>query len=490
MNFSIIRRTLGWLLLFEGIFFHLPLITAAIYWEAEFFSFLICIGICAALGGLCFIKKPKNTSIFAKEGFVIVALSWIVISLIGALPFVLSGAIPSYVDALFETVSGFTTTGATILNGGQIDGMAKSLLMWRSFTHWVGGMGVLVLIMAFLPLSGARNMHMMKAESPGPVVGKIVPKVKQTAIILYAIYSGMTVIQLIMLLCGGVPLFEALTTSFATAGTGGFFANSQGVAGYNLYVQIVVTVFMALFSINFNSYYLIGRGKIKDAFNTEVRAFLAIFFTAVALIALDVWLEPMIFSGKFEYEYSLGESIQHAFFYVSSIISTTGFGTVDYTLWPVFSQTILVVLMFIGACAGSTGGGIKVSRIVILSKAGMREVGSLIQPNRVKKITMDHRPVSHEVVRSVTAYFIAYIAVFALSTLLVSFNVGIDFTTNFSAVASTLNNVGPGLSAVGPMGNFSVYNDFSKFVFIFDMLAGRLEIFPMLILFAPITWKK
>lgn len=482
MNFSIVKRTLGWILLFLAIFFLLPLITAIVYWEEEFFSFLMSIGICGALGCLCLIGNPKKNSLYAKEGFVIVALSWIVISAFGALPFFLSGATPSYVDALFEMVSGFTTTGSSILTGAQIDNMAKSLLLWRSFSHWVGGMGVLVLIMAFLPLSGAKNMHMMKAESPGPSVGKLVPKVRQTAIILYAIYAGMTVLQFIMLLCGGMPVFDALNTSFATAGTGGFAIKSSGMAGYNLYLQIVVTVFMLLFSINFNSYYLIGKGKLRDAFNAEVRVFLIIVVSAISLITLDLCLSH--YGG-----YTVGEAIQHASFYVASIISTTGLGTVDYNLWPAFSKTILVLLMFIGACAGSTGGGMKVSRHIILAKNGMREIGSLIHPKRIKKVTIDKRPVDHEVVRSVTAYLVAYILIFVLSLLLISLE-GNDLATNFSSVATTINNVGPGLAKVGPTGNFADFSVFSKFVFIFDMLIGRLEIFPMLVLFAPATWRK
>ncbi|MBQ8657791.1 MAG: TrkH family potassium uptake protein [Clostridia bacterium] len=481
MNFSIVKRTLGWLLLFEGMFFLLPLLTAVIYWEEEFFSFLIAIVICGGLGGLCLIKKPENTSIYAKEGFVIVAMSWIVMSLFGALPFFFSGAIPSYTDALFETVSGFTTTGATILQGHEVEGMAKSLLLWRSFTHWVGGMGVLVLIMAFLPLSGARNMHIMKAESPGPTVGKLVPKVRQTALILYAIYFGLTVVQFILLVCGGMPVFDSLNTAFATAGTGGFAIKSDGMAGYNSYLQIVVTVFMLLFSLNFNSYYLLGRGKFKEAFNAEIRVFLLVVFSAIALITLNLCLA--------EYGYSVGEAIKHAAFSVASVISTTGFATEDFNLWPSFSKTILVLLMFIGACAGSTGGGMKVSRHIILAKGGMHEVGRLIHPKQVKKITVDKRVVEHEVVRSVNAYLVAYILIFVVSLLLISIE-GHDLTTSFTSVVTTLNNVGPGLEKVGPTGNFAFFTDWSKFVFIFDMLAGRLEIFPMLVLFAPSTWRR
>ena len=317
MNYSIIKRTLGFLLIFEAVFFLLPLITAAIYLEESFFSFLISILLCLCVGWLCMRKKPKNQTIYTKEGFVIVALSWVVLSLFGALPFYFSGAIPSYVDALFETVSGFTTTGATIMpDGAAIEALPKSILLWRSFTHWIGGMGVLVFIMAFLPLSGAQNMHMMKAESPGPKVGKLVPKVKQTAKILYAIYSVMTLIQLVLMLAGGMPIFDAINTAFATAGTGGFAIKADGMAGYSSYLQIVVTVFMFLFSINFNAYYLIGKGKWKEAFTTEVKAFFAIVFTAIALI-----LANLFFNGVVDYGYSFKEGLKHVAFTVVSVIS-------------------------------------------------------------------------------------------------------------------------------------------------------------------------
>ena len=481
MNFSIIKRTLGWLLLFESIFFLLPLVTAAIYWEEEFFTFLITIAITGGLGGLCVLGKPKNKSIYTKEGFVIVALCWIVLSLFGALPFFLSGAVPSYIDALFETVSGFTTTGATILT--DVEAMPKCLLLWRSFTHWVGGMGVLVLVMAFLPLSGAQNMYMMKAESPGPTVSKLVPKVKQTAFILYAIYSVMTLTQFILLLCGGMPVFDALNTSFATAGTGGFSVKANGMAGYSAYIQIVITVFMLLFSVNFTSYYLLLRGKIKDAFNTEVRVFFGIVLSAIAIVTLDIYFRA-------DNDYGVGESILHSSFAVASIISTTGFSTELFNYWPQLSQGILLLLMFIGACAGSTGGGMKVSRWVILSKGGMHEVRRLLHPKQVKKIVVDGKVVDHETVRSVNAYLVAYILIFVISLLLISVD-NFDFTTSFTSVASTINNVGPGLgTVVGPDGGFASYSVFSKLVFIFDMLAGRLEVFPMLVLFAPATWRK
>jgi len=489
MNFSIIRRTLGSLLLFEAIFFLIPAVTAICYQEWQpLLAFLACIAISGGVGGLCVLKKPKNQNMYAKEGFAIVALSWIVLSLFGAFPFLLTGATQSFVDALFETVSGFTTTGASVFLGDEIDSMAKSLLMWRSFTHWVGGMGVLVFVMAFLPLSGAQNMHLMKAESPGPVVSKLVPKVRQTAFILYAIYSVMTVSEFVMLLLGGMSVFEALNTAFATAGTGGFAVTSSSMA-YGPYIQIVVTVFMLLFSLNFTSYYLLLRGKPKEACSAEVRTFVIIVFSAILLIACNVH-----FAGDFEGKGSFGDTLRQAAFYVASIISTTGFGIeVDYSLWPQFSVSILILLMFVGACAGSTGGGVKVSRCIILGKGGAHEVGRLIHPKQVKKIIVDGRVVEHEVVRSVNAYLVAFILIFVGSLLLVSFDplTQGDFTTAFTSVASTMNNVGPGVGPiVGPNGNFAGFTDFSKIVYIFDMLAGRLELFPVLVLFAPSTWRK
>ena len=327
-------------------------------------------------------------------------------------------------------------------------------------------------------------MHMMKAESPGPQVGKLVPKVKQTAKILYTIYSVMTLLQFVLMLIGGMPLFDAINTAFATAGTGGFGIKADGMAGYSNYLQIVVMVFMFLFSINFNSYYLIGKGKLRDAFTTEVKAFLLIVFTAIALI-----LANLFFNGVVDYGYSFKEALRHVAFTVASIISTTGFATENFDLWPSFSKTILVLLMFIGACAGSTGGGMKVSRMVMLSKEATHEVGRILHPKQVKKITMDKRVVEHEVVRSLNAYFTAYVLIFVVSLLLISLE-GYDLVTNFTSVVTTMNNIGPGLELVGPVGSFSFFSDFSKLVYIFDMLAGRLEIFPMLVLFSANTWKK
>ena len=469
--------------MFEAVFFAVPLITAAVYREEEFFSFLFSMLVCAVLGGACIIGKPKNTSIYAKEGFVIVALCWIVMSLFGALPFVLSGAIPSYINALFETVSGFTTTGATVIPTGEaVEAMPRSILMWRSFTHWIGGMGVLVLIIAFLPLSGARNLHIMKAESPGPVVSKLVPRVRTTAMILYLIYAGFTFAEFILLLCGGMPVFDSLNTAFATAGTGGFSIKADGFNGYSAYVQIVVTLFMLLFSINFNSYYLLGKGKWKEAFTTEVKVFLVIVAMAIIGITLNLhFTDTQMLSG--------GGALKHAAFSVASIVSTTGFATENFAVWPALSQSILVLLMFVGACAGSTGGGIKVSRIVILGKTAYVEVGKMLNPKRIKHVTMDKKVVDGEVVRSVCGYIVAYIFIFVASLLIISLD-GKDFATNFTSVTATLNNIGPGLGEVGPVGSFADFSWWSKLVYIFDMLAGRLEIFPMLLLFAASTWKK
>ncbi len=481
MNFSVIKRVLGWILLFEGIFLLVPLVTAAFYWEEAFFSFLITIFLCGVVGGLCLLGKPKQTEIYAKDGCVIVALCWIVMSLVGALPFVLSGAIPSYIDALFETVSGFTTTGATIVPTGEmVEALPKSVLMWRSFTHWVGGMGVLVFVMAFLPLSGARNMHIMKAESPGPSVSKLVPKVRKTAKILYLIYTVMTAVEFVLLLCGGMSIFEALNTAFATAGTGGFAINADGFAGYSSYIQIIVTIFMLLFSINFTSYYLLLKGKWKEALNEEVRAFLIIVFAAIAMIALNLCLTETL-SG--------GAAVKHSAFTVASIISTTGFATANFDLWPSFSRIIIVMLMFVGACAGSTGGGMKVSRFLIWGKGAQNEVLRMLHPKQIRKISLDKQVVDEGVVRSANAYLTAYIMIFAVSLLLISLE-GFDLTTNFTAVATTINNIGPGLSMVGPAGSFANFSAWSKLVFIFDMLTGRLEIFPMLVLFSVKAWKK
>ncbi|MGN0578862.1 MAG: TrkH family potassium uptake protein [Ruminiclostridium sp.] len=477
MNYKMIIYILGWILIFLGIFMAVPAVTAIVYGESALWVFLGIAAFCAAAGKLITLKKPKNSTLYSREGFIIVSLSWIVLSVFGALPFFISGAIPSFINAVFESVSGFTTTGASILT--EVESLPKSILMWRSFTHWVGGMGVLVFIMAFLPLSGGQNMHIMKAESPGPSVSKLVPRVKTTALLLYAIYFALTLAEFIMLMAGGMNAFEALNASFATAGTGGFGVKNDSLGGYSAYIQIVVTVFMLLFSINFNSYFFLMRGKLREAFTTEVKTFLIIVFAAITTISINI-------SGMFA---TVEEAVRHSAFTVASVISTTGFSTADFNLWPELSRAILVMLMFVGACAGSTGGGIKVSRILILFKSMAKELGCMIHPKQVKKVKIDSHRIEHDVVRSVNVYMVCYMLIFMLSILLVSFD-NHDLITSFTAVTATINNIGPGLELVGPTSNFSFFSDPVKLVLIFDMLAGRLELFPMLLLFTPTTWKK
>ncbi len=477
MNYRMIGNILGWLMLFEGIFLAVPTITAAICLESTFFVFVGTALFCIAAGLLITRKKPSNTTLYSREGFIIVSLSWILLSLIGAVPMFLSGAIPSFVDALFESVSGFSTTGATIVN--NVEALPKSVLIWRSFTHWVGGMGVLVFIMAFLPLSGGQNMHIMKAESPGPSVGKLVPHVRTTALLLYSIYLALTLTEFVVLLISGMDPFEALNTAVATAGTGGFGLKNNSMGGYSPQIQIVVTVFMILFAINFNSYFFIIRLKMKEAFTTEVIVFLIIVAMSSTLIAFNI-------NGIY---HDLGDSFRHSTFTVASIMSTTGFSTEDFNMWPELSRSLIVMLMFVGGCAGSTCGGIKISRFLILFKGMKKELDVLIHPKQIKKIKIDGHTVEHEVVRSVNVYLVCYVLVFAVSMLILSFD-NLDLITNFTAVASAVNNVGPGLDLVGPASNFSIFSDPTKIVLIFDMLAGRLELFPILLLFAPNTWKK
>lgn len=479
MNYRMIKYTLGWLLVFEAIFLTVPIITALVYGEIAGLAFGATLLACLGVGILAIYRRPKNTTLYSKDCFVVVALSWIVLSLFGALPFVISGVTRSYVDALFETVSGFTTTGATIFS--DVEALPKCVLMWRSFTHWVGGMGILVFAMAFLPLGGAHNLNLMKAESTGPSVSKLVPRIRKTAIILYSLYISLTLVQFLTLLVCKMNVFDAINTAFSTAGTGGFGFKNDSMASYSPLIQIIVAVFMLVFSINFNSYYLLLKLKPKDSFNTEVRVFFCVVLCAVTIITFDV-----VKGGIFT---SVGEAIRHSLFSVASVISTTGFATADFNLWPGLSKTVIVLIMFIGGCAGSTAGGIKVSRIVILFKGMVRELGQIIHPNQVKKITIDDRPVEHEVVRSVNAYIVCFIMIFASSIALLSIN-EYDLVTNFTAVTATLNNVGPGLEAVGPTANFGHFDIFSKLILTFDMLAGRLELFPMLILFSPKTWKK
>jgi len=479
MNYRIIVKILGWVFSLQGIFMLPASLVGVIYKEYPDALVYLCISlICSAVGFLLRKCKTKNTTFYAKEGFVAVALSWIVLSMTGAIPFVLNGDIPSYTDALFEIISGYTTTGSSILT--NVEALSHSNLFFRSFSHWIGGMGVLVFILAILPMTGGSTMNLLKAESPGPSVSKLVPKMQQTAFILYAIYFAMTVVEIILLLIGGMPLFDSLCHAFGTAGTGGFGIKNDSIAGYSPYLQTVITVFMFLFGVNFTFYYYILIRRIRDAFKMEeVRWYFGIYVLAVVLLMIN-----LVSSG-----YAAGESLLHITFQVASIMTTTGYATTDFNLWPEFSRGMMVCLMFIGACAGSTGGGLKVSRIMIWLKQVRKELTQQIHPRRVHVIKMDGKEVPHTQAHSCNVLLMTYIVVFIVSFLLISFD-GFDFTTNFTAIAATLNNIGPGLNMVGATGNFSAFSDFSKYILMFDMLAGRLEIFPMLLLFYPSTWKK
>lgn len=480
MNKSMIRYIIGWILNVEAAFMILPVIIAIIYKETSGFAFIKAIIICWAIGIPATLHKPKNRAFYAKEGLVTVALSWIVLSLAGALPFLLSKEIPHFADAIFEIVSGFTTTGASILT--DVEALSKSIIFWRSFTHWIGGMGVLVFILAILPMAGGHSMHLMRAESPGFQVGKLVPRLKTTAMILYTIYFGMTVVQVVLLLLGGMHWFDALTITFGTAGTGGFAVKNASMAAYpSYYLQTVTTIFMILFGVNFNVYYLFLIRKPKAALLCEeARWYLIIIASAIVAIALNI-----NGAGIF----SLFDAFHHAAFQVASIITTTGYATADFNQWPIFSKTILVLLMFVGACAGSTGGGIKVSRIVIMIKQLGKEIRYAIDNRSIKVLKFEGKKLEKESLHSINLFLIAYFLIFAVSSLLVSLD-NFDMTTNFTAIATTINNVGPGLEMVGPTGNFSAYSDLSKFTMSFNMLAGRLELFPMLILFMPGTWRR
>jgi len=478
MNLSMIRYILGQVLAVEGLLM-LPCSVVGFLYREEEAAMYVVVGACTLLLGLMLRwKKPENTVIYLKEGCVSTALCWIVMSIMGCLPFVLTGEIGSFTDAMFETVSGFTTTGASILT--DVEALSRVSLFWRSFTHWIGGMGVLVFVLAVVPLSGGSNINLMRAESPGPSVGKLVPKLRATARILYVIYMVMTVMEIVLLLLGGMDLFEASTLSFGTAGTGGFGIKNNSIGGYSVYCQWIIAVFMVLFGINFNAYYFILLKHFKEAFSMEeVRAYLLIILGAVGIIFFNI----------LDLCHNAFDALTKAFFQVASIMTTTGFGTADFDLWPTTSKFILVLLMFVGACAGSTGGGMKVSRFLIAGKTVHKEIGSYIHPKSVKKIQMDGKPIEHDVVRSTNVYFMTYLALFALFLFLISFE-GLDLTSSFTAVAATFNNIGPGLGAVGPTCNFSLFNDFSTWVLTFAMLAGRLELFPMLMLFHPTLWKE
>ena len=479
MNYSMIFYIIGWILDVEAALLVPSLAVSLIYHESCALAFFITIVLCLIPGVILVRKQPKNKVFYAREGSVTVALSWIVMSIMGSIPFLLSGSITNPVDALFETVSGFTTTGASILPA--VEPLQHGILFWRSFTHWIGGMGVLVFLLCLLPLTGSGyHMNLMKAESPGPSVTKLVPKVQSTAKILYGLYLFLTVLEFILLLVGRMPVFDSLCTVFGTAGTGGFGIRNDSLASCSPYIQWVVTVFMILFGVNFNAYFFIITKKFAQAFKMEeVRYYFGIIGIAILIITCNIY---HIFG-------SAAKAFQQAAFQVGSIITTTGYATTDFNTWPEISRTILVLLMFIGACAGSTGGGIKVSRILILCKTVRKELHIFLHPNAVKKIKMDGKAIPHEVVRSTNIFFIVYMLIFSSSIFLIAFD-DFNLITNFTAVAATFNNIGPGLELVGPTGNFGMFSWFSKLILTFDMLAGRLEIFPLLILFVRDTWKK
>lgn len=478
MNKSLIRFILCRVMQFEGIFLMLPVIVSLIYKEKTGIWFLIVAAASFLLGTIGSLFKPKSRVFYAREGFVTVSLSWIVLSLIGAVPFTVSGEIPSYVDAVFETVSGFTTTGASILSDVEV--LSKTAMFWRCFTNWVGGMGVLVFIMAVLPLAGSHNMHLMRAESTGAEVGKLVPRVKTTATILYGIYFGLTCVLVVCFLCAGLPLYKALVLSFSTMGTGGFADINASLGGYSTTVQTIAMIFMILCGVNFNAYFLLLKRKGKDFFKLEeVRVYLFIMFLSAAAITLQI-------RGDFA---SIREAFHHALFQVSSIMTTTGFSSMDYDVWPMLPKVILLFLTVVGGCAGSTAGGIKVSRIMVLFRSLGREISHLTHPRSVKKIRLNGQAVSEETVSSVGSFLVAYVILVMLSAFIVSKD-NLDFTSTFSAVLASVGNIGPGLGAVGPAGNFGGFSDVSKITLIFDMLAGRLEIYPMLVLFYVGTWRK
>ena len=479
MNYKMITYNIGRILLVEAILLVLPAIVSIIYDDGMLISFAVTIAALTATGLFATRKKPDNRSIYAKEGYVIVAFTWVLMSLFGALPFTLSGHIPSFIDAFFETVSGFTTTGSTILK--NVEALPKSLLFWRSFTHWIGGMGILVFVIAIMPKTENSSMHVMRAEVPGPTVGKLVSKLGASARILYGIYGGLSAIQVILLLAGGMPVFDSIVSTFATAGTGGFGILNNSIEGYNsLYAEMVIAVFMLIFGINFNLYYLFLIRRFKQAFRSEeLRWYLGIVAGSVLIIALS------LITSK----HSVGESFRYSLFQVASIITTTGFSSTDFGKWPIIAQVILVFLMFVGACAGSTGGGIKVSRLVILVKSGMRDIKKAINPRSIETVKVDKQTVEEPVVKSVSVFFATYIIVLAVSALIVSLD-GRDLTTTFTSVIACIGNIGPGLGAVGPTGNFAHFSILSKIVLSFDMLAGRLELIPMLMIFTPYAWSK
>lgn len=478
MNTRMIARSLGLILLCLAALLLLPLI-AGLYYGESVLGFIVTIAISAAAAFVLTRFKPESTDISAREGFVIVGMGWILLSAIGALPFVISGDIPNYIDALFETVSGLTTTGATIMT--DIEAMSRGGMFWRLFTHWIGGMGVLVFIMAVMPMNGAHSMHLMRAEVPGPTVGKLVPRVRQTARILYLIYFALTIIEAVLLRFGGMSNYDALLHAFANAGTGGFSTRAASIAAFDsVYIEMVIAVFMLIFSVNFNLYYLILLGRIRDVLHDEeLRCYLVIVAFATVTMGINIADQ---YGGFIK-------ALRYSFFNVLTISSTSGFGTADFTRWPPYSQSLIVILMLIGAMAGSTGGGIKLSRMLIFIKTTACDFMKIVSPRTVKRVAINGQRIDRDTVRAVYVFCALYALILVTGTLLVSFD-GYDMTTNFTAVISCLSNIGPGIGLVGPAGSFAIFSPVSKLIFTFIMLAGRLEFYPMLALFATSFWKK
>ena len=472
---------MGWVFNIVSACLLLPIAVGMFYGEVQWKYYLAVALVSLAAGLILSHKKPKRNVFYAKEGFVTVAMTWIILSLVGAVPFYVTGEIPSYVDAVFETASGFSTTGASILT--NVEALSRTALFWRSFTHWIGGMGVLVFLIAIVPLTGGHTMQLMKAESPGPSVGKIVPKVRQTAFILYAIYTALTVLEGVLLGLGGMPIFDSVTTALATAGTGGFAIRGASMAFYqSYYLQGVVTVFMILFGVNFNVYYLLLLKKFKDAFkNEEFLWYTGIIAFSVLCITLNI--RNAVYAGN------TFEAFHHTAFSVASVISTTGFATADFVLWPHFSQMILIMIMFCGACAGSTGGGMKCSRVLILLRSIRREVHHIIHPRSVEVIKLDGKVVEEDTVHSIMIFIGAYLLVIMSAGLIISLN-GVSFPVSFSSALTCVSNVGPGLDVVGPSGNFAAFSGLSKLVMSLTMIVGRLDIFPVLVLFSRSTWRR
>lgn len=479
MNTKMIRYILAKMLGVEAILLLLPALVSLIYGEFSGVYFLIPSGILIVIYLLVGMKKPEKRTIYGKEGMVIVASAWILWSLFGALPFTLSGSIPSYLDAFFETVSGFTTTGSSILT--DVEALPQGMLFWRSFTHWIGGMGVLVFVMVLTTLDKRNSMYLMRAEVPGPEKDKLVPRTMSTARILYGMYLGLTLIEVILLLLGGMNMFDSLIHAFGTAGTGGFSNYAASVGHFDsAYVDGVISIFMILFGINFNLYFFLLIRDFKPVWkNEELRAYLGIILAAVAVITLNI-------SGQYPNPL---KAFRYALFQVASIITTTGYATADYNAWPMLSQCILLMLMVIGACASSTGGGIKVSRFLMVLKCIKREIKQMVHPKSISIIRVNDKKVGADVLRSLYVYLMAYAGIVVGSVLLVSID-NLDFGTTFSSVLATLNNIGPGIADVGPVGNFAEFSPLSKIVFCFDMLAGRLEIFPFLMLFTASAWNR